>query len=136
MVSDLDHVRAILKEMDRRYEQRFKASQIAIREALAAAEKAVLAALAAAEKAVEKAETAANNRFEAGNEIKAAMEAQSRTFATRRELEAALDQLRILTDRFNTASGQSRGSVDVWRSLPLIVGSLVGVTGLVIAYLS
>jgi hypothetical protein len=136
MVTDLAHVRAVLKEMDKRYQQRFDASQTAIQQALASAEKAVLAALAAAEKAVEKAETAANNRFEAGNEIKAAMETQSRTFATRRELEAALDQLRILTDRFNTSSGQSRGSVDVWRSLPLLVGALVGVAGLVIAYLS
>jgi hypothetical protein len=133
-VSVLDHVKAILEQMELRYQQRFEATQTAMQAALAAAEKAVLAALAAAEKAVEKAEKASNDRFEAGNEIKGAMETQSRTFATRRELEEALRQLRELTDRFNTTSGQSRGSGDVWRYLPVLAGVVVGVGGLLVAY--
>ena len=56
-------VAALLREMDRRYEERF-----------AAQEKAVAAALASAKEAVIKAEGAAEKRFEALNELRGAVQ--------------------------------------------------------------
>jgi phage-related tail protein len=121
--------------MELRYQQRFDAQQTAMQAALAAAEKAVLAALAAAEKAVSKAEDASNDRFEAGNKIKEAMEAQGRLMATRRELEDVQRLLRELTDRFNTSAGQSTGSGAVWGSLPTLIGIGIAVAGVIYGFL-
>ncbi len=72
---------------DRRYDERWRADQQAVKEALAAAEKAVSAALSAAEKAVEKAELATAARFESVNEFRAQLGDQARTLMPRAEFE-------------------------------------------------
>ncbi len=53
-----------LEAADKRYEQRFLAQENALQTALVAQEKAVTAALAAADRAVSKAEAAAEKRFD------------------------------------------------------------------------
>ena len=79
----------LLAANDKRYEERYEQSQVALGAALLAQEKAVAAALAAADRAVAKAEAAADKRFDTVNEFRAALSDLSATMLTRREYEAA-----------------------------------------------
>jgi hypothetical protein len=108
------HFEALLKEIDRRVEQRFADQEKAVSAALAAAEKAVLNASAAAEKAVLKAESASDKRFEAVNEFRAALNDQSKMLITRDEVEQRLksndDKTDLITSRMDRLEGRSDGS--------------------------
>lgn len=68
--SSIRHIEALIHGHDRRYEERYIASQTALRDALLAAQTAVNAALTAAKEAVLKAEAAADKRFEGVNELR------------------------------------------------------------------
>lgn len=96
------HYDAILRERDRRYEQRF-----------ADAETATRAALAAAEKAVTKAEASADKRFEGVNEFRQALSDQTATFITRTEAlaltERNAERVQELTNRVNQMEGHGSG---------------------------
>src|ERR1039458_918236 len=65
------HLSDLAVANDRRYEDRWKSDQQALKDALQAAKEAVAAALQAAKEAVGKAEDATNERFEAANNVKA-----------------------------------------------------------------
>jgi hypothetical protein len=64
----------LLISADRRYEDRWKSDQQALKDALQAAKEAVAAALQAAKEAVGKAENASDARFEVANNVKAELD--------------------------------------------------------------
>lgn len=115
----IDHVKALLAQMDLRYQQRFDAQTLAIN-----------AALQAAKEAVTKAETATERRFDSVNEFRKTLADQSSTFLPRPEYQAAHnatnDQIRALAERMNRADGRSTGHGDSW-------GYIVGACGLILA---
>ena len=125
-VTILQHLRALLVEMDLRYQQRFDAQGQALTAALLAAEKAVQTALIAAEKAVAKAETANEKRFESVNEFRKTLSDQTASFPSRVELQALADRVSDLATRMDKTEGRSSGLSTGW-------GVLVAVAGLALA---
>lgn len=65
-------------ERDKRYEERFKASETSVTTALAAQKEAVFAAFVASEKAIVKAETAQTSYNERSNEFRQALDDQAK----------------------------------------------------------
>jgi len=128
-VSALDHVRALLVEMDLRYQQRFDAQGQALTAALLAAEKAVQTALIAAEKAVAKAETANEKRFESVNEFRKTLSDQTASFPSRVELQALADRVSDLATRMDKTEGKSTGLNAGW-------GYLLGAAGVIFAVIA
>ena len=90
----LSTVSALLGEMDKRYEQRFRAQEKATDTAFLAQEKAIQAALAAAKEAVSKAETAVEKRFDNTNEWRNAMNDRDRNQMPRIEIEQRFDSIK------------------------------------------
>ena len=111
----LEHLAALLVEMDKRYQQRSDDQTTAIN-----------AALLAAEKAVTKAETATERRFEGVNEFRATLSDQAATFISRVEFEAISERLRELAARLDRFEGRSTGLSAGWGYLIGAVGVLVG----------
>lgn len=118
----LDHVRALLREIELRNEQRFVAQRQAVDAALAAADRAVL-----------KAEAAAEKRFEGVNEFRGQLADQQRTLMPRSEAEIRLS---VLSDRMSAVekavlqvSSRGIGAKDAW-------GWVVGVIGFVLSVLA
>jgi hypothetical protein len=131
----LAHLRELIDERDRRYEQRFEGQEKAVAAALAAQEKAVAAALSAADRAVSKAELAAEKRFEAVNEFRGQLADQAGRLLPRSEADVALGGVREKIDgltgrvealgtRLERGEGQRSGLKDGW-------GYLVGAAGFV-----
>lgn len=111
----LDHVLALVAAADKRYEQRFEASEkaldigfsgqksavdaafasqkSAIDAAFAAQKEGISAALAAADRAVNKAELSTEKRFESVNEFRATLDNQQRTLIPRSEVSVIQDGL-------------------------------------------
>jgi len=120
----------ITVESDRRYQQRFDAS-----------EQAVNAALAAAEKAVGKAEVAAEKRFDAVNEFRGQLSDQARDFMPRKEAELQLgalgERIANIEKLGSKASGDRTGSDRVF-SFAIGIGGIfvVAVTAIVIAIIT
>jgi len=131
-ITVLDHVIALLAEMDLRYQQRFDAQGQALTAALLAAEKAVQTALIAAEKAVAKAETANEKRFESVNEFRKTLSDQTATFPSRVELDALADRLRDLATRMDKTEGKSTGLNASWGYLIGAVALIGGIIAIVL----
>lgn len=85
-----EHVLTLLHGNDRRYEQRFEASQKALDAAFMAQKEAVTAALAAQDRAVTKAELATEKRFESVNEFRGTLDSQQRTLIPRSEVDVLI----------------------------------------------
>lgn len=117
-----DHVVALIVAHDKRYEDKFAASDKAVLSALAAQEKAVNAALAAAEKAVAVAERNAEEWRKGANEWRGSMTDREQSFATKPDFVA-------LKERMDRAEGGGKGMRDMW-------GWAVGGISLVILILS
>jgi hypothetical protein len=81
---------SVIEGNDRRYEERFLASQKALELGLAAQKSEISAALAAADRAVSKAETATEKRFESTNEFRGQMADQQRTLIQRSEVDVLM----------------------------------------------
>jgi hypothetical protein len=105
----LTHLSAVVESNDKRYEQRFDASQKAlqlsfdaqkdaINAAFAAQREAVNAALSAADRAVQKAELASDKRFEGVNEFRATLADQQRTLIPRAEVDVIVRGLNMQID--------------------------------------
>jgi hypothetical protein len=105
-ISPFEHLKALLAEMDLRYQQRFDAQTTAIN-----------AALLAAEKAVTKAETAADKRFELLNELRMGV-------ATKSDYEAQEKLITSISSRLDKQEGKSTGLTSGW-------GYLIGAIGLI-----
>lgn len=112
---EVQTLRAVVDERDRRYEDRFKAQ-----------EKAVEAALASAREAVEKAEAAAEKRFESVNEFRAQQKDLMSTFLPRSEFDA-------LRSRFETMEGRASGIAGSWAFLVAAVGVVIAVVAVVVS---
>jgi len=132
-VSALDHIRALLVEMDLRYQQRFDAQGQALTAALLAAEKAVQTALIAAEKAVAKAETANEKRFESVNEFRKTLSDQTASFPSRVELQALADRVADQATRLDKAEGRGRGISASVAMMMGLGGLVVTIAGVVVA---
>jgi SMC interacting uncharacterized protein involved in chromosome segregation len=133
-VSVLDHIRALLREMDLRYQQRFDAQSRALEAALLAAEKAVGTALTAAEKAVNKAETAAEKRFEAVNEFRQQLNDYQATLMPRNEYDSAhqslVEKISDLSSRVDKTEGSSKGGQQMWGYVAAAIGLVVAIAAL------
>jgi chromosome condensin MukBEF ATPase and DNA-binding subunit MukB len=117
----LAHLHELMDERDRRYEQRYEASQKALEAALLAADRAVQAALLAAKEAVQKAELSADKRFELLNELRSGV-------ATMAQFEALEKIVIDLSKRMNVNSGRSSGYDASWK----LFTALAGLAGLVL----
>ena len=109
-----EHFEGLLEEKDKRYQQRFNDTKIAVD-----------AALAAAEKAVTKAETAADKRFESVNEFRNTLADQQRTLMPRAEIEVLMkaqnDKITALTTNQNKTEGKTVG---IGQTLGYIIGAI------------
>ena len=120
MEREIGHLRDIMNERDRRYEQRYEASQRALEAALEAADRAVHTALLTAKEAVQKAELAADKRFELLNELRIGV-------ATTDQLEALEKIITDLSKRLDITAGRSAG-------IGALVGWIVGGIGVVATF--
>jgi hypothetical protein len=138
-VSVLDHVLAIIAANDRRYEQRFDASQKALELGLVAQKSAVDAALAAQNAAVIKAESATERRFDGVNEFRATLADQQRTLIPRAEVEVIQKALDSRVEKLETAllmiGAQRTGRLDGWGYAVGAVGLFGGIAALIISFM-
>lgn len=140
----LDHLLALVAANDKRYEQRFEASQKALDAALTAQKEAtqaafaaqkegISAALAAADRAVQKAEAASEKRFEGVNEFRNTLSDQQRTLIPRTEVDVLVrglnEKIGQLTKQADAVANERIGLKGGW-------GYAVGVVGLVMVVLS
>jgi hypothetical protein len=97
-----EHIDKLFEERDKRYDQKFADTKIAVDAALAASEKAVI-----------KAESAAERRFESVNEFRSTLADQQRTLMPRAETEALFkvmnDKIEILNTKENKSEGKTLG---------------------------
>ena len=147
----IDHLLAIIGERhaqvitliegnDKRYEERFSASQKALELGLAGQKSEISAALAAADRAVLKAEVATEKRFESVNEFRGTLDQQQRTLIPRSEVDVlmrgveekisslgkSLDELKTTVSSMQSERAGIKGG---W-------GYAAGVLGIVVAILS
>jgi hypothetical protein len=128
----LEHVMAQIASNDRRYEERFAASQKALELGLAGTKSEINAALVAADRAVQKAEAASEKRFEGVNEFRSTLSDQQRTLIPRQEVDVLVrgldEKIAQLTKQFDAVIAE-RGGVKVG------YGYAVGVAGFVLVLL-
>ncbi len=140
MDKDVQHLRDVMDERDRRYA-----------EVAAAQARAVDAAFASAKEAVLKAEAAAQARFEAVNEFRGQLADQAGTFIPRNEAEQRLEAMRAqlqlqvdgnaaqiaqLMRADNLRSGSSAQRLDSRTVLLAVVGLLFTVAIIVLSIVS
>jgi len=99
ITGDVDALRELMDERDRRYEDRFNAQQKAVEAALAAQEKQTLAAFNSGEKAIAKQEAAQASYNERTNEFRGQLADQARTFIPRIETEQGFKQVALEIER-------------------------------------
>jgi hypothetical protein len=128
-----EHIRDLMVERDKRYEQRYTDQQRSFDDSLAAEKEAVTAALAASDKAVTKAEVAAEKRFEESERRSAQQATQQLALMPRTEAESRLNMLAekigvlegFRTEVLSKGSGAKEG-----------YGLAIGMVGLVLVVLS
>lgn len=132
-----EHIETLIDANNKRYEQRFNDTKIAVDAALIAADKAVAAALAGQKEAVTKAEVAAEKRFESVNEFRNTLSDQQRLLLPRLEAETKFDflskgidanskEIANLRESRSESAGKTENSKDVW-------GYVVGFLGVLLA---
>ena len=135
------HLTTLIEANDKRYSERFDASQIEQKNAFAAQQTAMQTALtaqklavdtaqAAAEKAVTKQEQASEKRFDSVNEFRNTLADQQRTLMPRTEAELLIKQLtekiEANTTNLTTVAGQKSGAQNLF-------GYIVGAAGIALA---
>lgn len=130
-VGDRELILMMIAERDRQYDQRFRAQEIAVTAALAAAKEAVAAALTAAKEAVTKAEGAAEKRFDSVNEFRNTLKDQQLTLASKADMDIRFkfleDKIKLVEDRQTKASGAAEGTNWLWGVLS--VGAGIAIAG-------
>ncbi len=149
------HLKGLIEEADKRYEQRFIAQEKAVgtamvaqdkavQAALTAQEKAVTAAMSAANLAVDKAERAVGERLAGMNEFRSALSDQTSNYMPRIEIEQRLGNLadKNLTinsrvdeigTRMTKMEGQGSGASSTWNWIMVSIVALAAVMMVVIA---
>jgi len=131
-ISLREYIESLFAEKDKRYEQKFNDTKIAVDAALMAADKAVAAALSAQKEAVTKAEVAAEKRFESVNEFRNTLSDQQRNLMPRSEVEILIkslnEKLEMLKIREVTEQGKSTGISSSWA---MIVGGIAVVSAII-----
>lgn len=129
-----EYLVALIDNNDKRYEQRFNDTKIAVDAALIAADKAVAAALAGQKEAVTKAEVAAEKRFESVNEFRNTLSDQQRNLMPRAEVDILV---KSITDRLNKvensdlfSDGKGKGMSASWAILVGVVGFIAVLIGI------
>jgi hypothetical protein len=128
-VDSKTYLEALIREADRRYEQRANLQDKAVAAALSAAQKAVDAALAAQEAAVTKAEKQGELWRASANEWRSAMDDRETRFASAAMLSALEERVRENADRIRTMEARKEGLGSGWTYL----GQFVALAAAVIA---
>lgn len=110
-----------LEAADKRYEQRFLAQENALQTALVAQEKAVTAALSAADRAVTKAEAAAEKRFDQFSEV---LTEKIDGLLKSRDADAGRKE--------SQTEGQAQGNADRY----VLVALIVGIAGVIATFVA
>jgi hypothetical protein len=141
---EIASIKELMAAHDKRYEQRFEASQKAleaalvaqkdaVKEAFAAQKEAIQAALASADRAVTKAEIASEKRFEGVNEFRAQLGDQQRTLMPRAEAE---NRLAAMADKIGVLEGFRTEMLSKGIAKKEGYGVAVGIVGLVLTVLT
>jgi hypothetical protein len=135
-----EYLEVLISTNDRRYEQRFNDTKIAVDAALIAADKAVAAALAGQKEAVTKAEVAAEKRFESVNEFRNTLSDQQRMLLPRLEAEVKFVNIEKNFDSMQKEISSLRESranhTGVGTGMKEIWGYIVGAIGLLVLLLN
>jgi len=133
-----EHIEKVLAEMDRRYEERFGASERARDAALASQDKLVAAAFAAAEKSGAKSEESATARLDQHNQLQTKMDRQAATFAEKEWVLAGRDalerELRALAERVARFENREEGISKTTKIIVGAIGLLATIVGLYFAF--
>ena len=147
----IDHLLAVVNERharvvtliegnDKRYEERFSASQKALELGLAGQKSEISAALAAADRAVLKAETATEKRFESVNEFRGTLDQQQRTLIPRSEVDVLMRGLEEKIFTLGKSLDETKGAIAAMQSERAGVrggyGYAVGIVGFVLTVVS
>jgi hypothetical protein len=134
------HLRTLIQANDRRYEERFGASQKALELGLAGTKSEISVALAASKEAVLKAENATEKRFESVNEFRATLDNQQRTLIPRSEVAVMIqgveEKIANLTKQFDLLQSEKRERRSEEKGIQGGWGYAVGVVGFVLAIIS
>jgi chemotaxis protein histidine kinase CheA len=130
-----DNSEAVIREVDRRYEQRADLQDKAVAAALASAQKAVDAALAAQDAAVSKAEKQDELWRASANEWRSAMNDRETKFATQEMLTGLEQRVRENTDRLRTIEARKEGMGSGWTYLGQFVALAAAVIAIVFSIL-
>lgn len=129
----------LIANNDKRYEQRFNDTKIAVDAALIAADKAVTAALAGQKEAVTKAEVAAEKRFESVNEFRSTLANQQRSLMPRQEYEANHKALADRIDKIESkelvVEGKGGGIKEGWGWAVAVIMFIIALVGFVSNFL-
>jgi phosphopantetheinyl transferase (holo-ACP synthase) len=123
-MDEIDHLRELMDERDRRYQERFEASQKALEAALTSADRAVQAALLAAKEAVIKAELSADKRFELLNELRTGV-------ATTEQIEALEKVVADLSKRSDQREGRGAGVGAVYGWVIAAIGAIGAIVAII-----
>lgn len=134
-----EHFEKLFKEQDTRYEERFKAQEKAVVNALAESKEQTKAKFEASEKAIQKAEENSEKWRANANEWRAAMQDREAKFAPRVEMENRLkahdekiNELREGTSRSVGAGNQAASS---WANSQWLIGiGVIIILGLLALY--
>lgn len=140
-----DGTKALREEMltliaanDRRYGDAITAQKEATNAGFATLREATNAAIAAADRATTKAELSSDRRFESVNEFRKLVDDQQRTFMPRSEAEKELaglkEDLADLRDVFQKQQARGSGLSEGWGLAVGVVGFIVLVGGVVLAW--
>jgi hypothetical protein len=130
----LDHILAIIASNDRRYEERFAASQKALDIGLAGTKNEITVALAAQDRAVQKAEAATEKRFESVNEFRGTLDNQQRTLIPRSEVDVLVrglnEKIAQLTKQMDAMTSERKGGQQMWAVIVAGVMTLIALGSL------
>lgn len=109
-IGEREMILMLIAERDRQYDQRFRAQELAVGNALTAAKEAVT-----------KAEMASEKRFDSVNEFRNSLKDQQQTLATKAEVDVrfrfAEDAIKTLQDSRLKAAGSTEGMTNLWAIL-------------------
>lgn len=132
----LDYVLAVISGNDKRYEERFLASQKALEIGLAGTMREISVALAASKEAVLKAENATEKRFESVNEFRGTLDNQQRTLIPRSEVDVLIrsvtEKIGSLEKIVDAMSVERKGIVAGWGYAVGVVGFLLAIGSLIL----